>query len=108
MMAGPLCVAKLVETERPELDLSANAVNPAKTEPQRAMSAHAAPRPKRRYLTDDQGNRTAVVLDIEDYNRILDELEELEGIRAYDEAKAAVEERIPAGQAFEEIERERR
>lgn len=47
------------------------------------------------------------MLDIEDYNRILDELEELEDIRAYDEAKMSDEKRIPAKQAFEEIERER-
>jgi len=71
------------------------------------MPAHASPLFEKRYLTDDQGNRTAVVLDIEDYNRILDELEELEDIRAYDEAKMSDEKRIPAKQAFEEIERER-
>ena len=72
------------------------------------MSTDAAPLSQRRYLTDDQGNRTAIVLDIADYNRILDELEELEDIRAYDEAKASGEERVPFRQALEEIERERR
>lgn len=68
----------------------------------------APPSSERRYLTDDQGNRTAVVLDVEDYNRILSELEELEAIRAYDEAKASGEERVPFGQAIEEIQRERK
>lgn len=71
------------------------------------MPASVASSSKRRYLTDDQGNRTAVVLDVDDYNRILEELEELDAIRAYDEAKASGEERVPFDQAFEEIERER-
>ena len=72
------------------------------------MSTDAALLSQRRFLTDDQGNRTAVVLDIADYNRILDKLEELEDIRSYDEAKASGEERVPLQQALEEIERERR
>ena len=58
---------------------------------------------ERRYLTDGQGNRTAVVLDIADYNRILEELEELEDIRAYDNAKASGEERVPLHQSLEDI-----
>ena len=72
------------------------------------MPASATPLSERRYLTDGQGNRTAVVLDIEDYDRLLDQLEELEAIRAYDEAKASGEERISFEQATREIERERK
>ncbi|PSQ53740.1 MAG: hypothetical protein BRD28_03550 [Bacteroidetes bacterium QH_10_64_37] len=63
--------------------------------------------PSPRYLTDEQGNRTAVVLDIEDYETVLDELEELEAIRAYDEAKASDSERITFEQAVQELEKER-
>ena len=58
------------------------------------MPAEAARLPDRRYLTDGQGNRTAVVLAVEDYNHMIEELEELEAIRAYDEAKASDEERV--------------
>jgi len=71
------------------------------------MPDEATRLPDRRYLTDGQGNRTAVVLAVEDYNHLIEELEELEAIRAYDEAKASDEERVSFDQAFEEIEQAR-
>ena len=49
-------------------------------------------------------NRVAVVLDLEEYRRLIERLEELEDIRAYDEAKATEDEIIPFEQAIEEIE----
>jgi hypothetical protein len=61
-----------------------------------------------RYIVDESGNRVGVVLDMADYRRLLDELEELEAIRAYDEAKASGEKAIPFEQAVAEIERKRR
>ena len=60
---------------------------------------------KERYLVDDDGNRIGVVLDIKDYHRLLQELEELDSIRAYDAAKASGDEVIPFKQAVTEIER---
>jgi hypothetical protein len=48
-----------------------------------------------------------VLLDISDYHKLLEELEELEAIRAYDAAKASGDEVIPFGQAVAEIERKR-
>lgn len=39
------------------------------------------------YITDKEGNRISVVLPINDFNSILEELEELEDIKLYDEAK---------------------
>ena len=63
---------------------------------------------KERYVVDEKGNRVAVVLDIEDFRRLLEELEELEAIRAYDAAKASGDEAIPFEQAVAEIEQNRR
>jgi len=63
---------------------------------------------KERYLVDDRGNRISVVLDIADYQGLLEELEELESIRAYDAAKATGEEAIPFEQALAEIEADRK
>jgi len=63
---------------------------------------------KERYLVDDRGNRISVVLDIADYQGLLEELEELESIRAYDAAKATEEEAIPFEQALAEIEADRK
>ena len=48
-----------------------------------------------KYLVDEKGERVAVLLGIEEYQKMLAELEELEAIRAYDAAKAAKDEVIP-------------
>jgi len=59
---------------------------------------------KERYVVDEQGQRISVVLDIADYQELLDELEELESIRAYDAAKASKDQAVPFEQAIAEIE----
>ena len=62
---------------------------------------------KENYVVDEQGNPIGVVLDIADYRKLLEELEELEAIRAYDAAKASGDEAIPFEQAVAEIEQNR-
>lgn len=42
---------------------------------------------KEPYVVDEDGNRIGVFLDIADYKKLLEELEELEAIRAYDAAR---------------------
>ncbi|MBC7589324.1 MAG: hypothetical protein H7178_13295 [Chitinophagaceae bacterium] len=42
---------------------------------------------KTQFVTDNNGNKTAVLLPIKDYKKILEELEELEDIRLFDKAK---------------------
>ncbi len=64
--------------------------------------------PKERFIVDENGQRIGVLLDIEDYRRLLEELEELEAIRAYDAAKASGDEVLPLEQALAEIEKDRR
>lgn len=63
------------------------------------------------YLTDENGKRVGVVLPIDLYEKLLEELEEAEDVRLYDEAKAALEsgedELIPWEQVKKEIEEER-
>ena len=61
---------------------------------------------KERFMVDEQGNRFGVVLDIEDYRKLLEELETLECIRAYDAAKASGDTAVPFEQAVSEIERD--
>lgn len=58
-----------------------------------------------RYVIDEHGNRVEVVIQIEEYRRLLDALEDLESLRAYDAAKASDDEAIPFEQAIGEIER---
>lgn len=61
---------------------------------------------KKRYVVDENGERTGVILDIADYQQLLKELEELDCIRVYDAAKAS-NESIPFAQAVAEIEQTR-
>lgn len=48
---------------------------------------------KARYVMDENGRRVSVIPPIEKYERTVEALEELEDIRAYDEAKAVEEPR---------------
>jgi PHD/YefM family antitoxin component YafN of YafNO toxin-antitoxin module len=41
-----------------------------------------------RYVVDENGMRVSVILPVDEYERLVEALEELEDIRAYDEAKA--------------------
>ncbi len=43
--------------------------------------------PGQQFITDDQGKKVAVILPIEEYKKMMEELEELEDIRLYDQAK---------------------
>ena len=63
---------------------------------------------REKFIVDEKGQRVGVVLDIAEYQKLLDQLEELADVRAFDEAKASGEEAIPLDQALREIERKRR
>ena len=39
------------------------------------------------FITDESGNKISVVLSIDEYNLLMEELEEIEDVRLYDEAK---------------------
>ena len=65
----------------------------------------------RQFLIHERGERTAVVLPIEEYKELLERLEDNEALREADEALAAIErgedEVVPWEQARREIEEER-
>jgi len=61
-----------------------------------------------RFLTNEKGERLAVVIEIEKYKKLLEELENLHDIRACDEAKASGETAIPLDQGLDEIKRNRK
>jgi len=54
------------------------------------------------YITDDKGKKISAVLPIKQYQLLLEELEELEDIRAYDKAKAKKEKPIPLRDAIQQ------
>ena len=62
---------------------------------------------KEQYVVDESGKRTAVLLEIERYEKLLEAQEELASINAFDEAKASNDEAIPFLQATREIEERR-
>jgi hypothetical protein len=50
---------------------------------------------KTQFITDSDGNKTAVVLPIKEYKKMLEEVEELEDIKLYDKVKTLNEPSIP-------------
>ncbi len=62
---------------------------------------------KEQFLVDKDGNRIGVLIGMDDYRQLLEQLEELDAIRAYDAAKSANDDAVPFDEAVEEIERER-
>jgi len=60
------------------------------------------------YITDSDGKKISVVLPMKDFKAIMEELEELEDIKLYDEAKKNNEPSIPIDDAFKMIETKRK
>ena len=58
------------------------------------------------YVVDDQDKRRAVVLPVEEWEKVIDELEELEDIRLYDLSKKEPGEAVPFEQAVKEIDQD--
>lgn len=62
-----------------------------------------------RYVTDEQGRRVEVILDLKTYEMLLEAFEELEDIRIHDEAMAELEAGAtprPLEEVAAEVERE--
>ncbi len=56
------------------------------------------------YIVDENSNRKAVVLPYSEWENIIEEIEELEDIRTFDQTKSEDNEVIPFEQAVQEIE----
>jgi PHD/YefM family antitoxin component YafN of YafNO toxin-antitoxin module len=63
-----------------------------------------------RYIVDENGKRVSVILPIEEYEHVIESLEDLEDARGYDEAKAeparGEDELVPWEKVRREIESE--
>ncbi len=59
---------------------------------------------KERIVLDENGRKVSVILNVKDYKRLLDYIEDIEDVIAYDKAKSAKREVIPFEQAVKEIE----
>ena len=64
-----------------------------------------------RYVVDENGKRVSIILPIEEYERLIEELEDAEDARAADEVRAAIargeDEFIPYEQTRKELARKR-
>jgi hypothetical protein len=56
------------------------------------------------FVVDAKGKKVSVLLPIKDYQKLLEELEKLEDIKAYDKATNRKQEFIPLDRALKEIE----
>lgn len=56
------------------------------------------------YVIDQNQQRKAVLLPLAEWERIVEDLEELDDIRAYDEVKSGPQDTVPFEQAVREIE----
>jgi len=65
-------------------------------------------KPGHKYVVDENGKQSAVIVGIEEYRQLLEALEELESIRAYDAAKGSAEKPVPFEKAVEDIEKGRK
>ena len=57
------------------------------------------------YIIDEKGKKKAIVISLSKWQQIKEELEELDDIKAYDEAKLNQSDIIPFNEALEEIQR---
>jgi prevent-host-death family protein len=59
----------------------------------------------KQYVVNERGEKVAVVISIEEYEKLLEELEDLEAIREAEEARASGETPVPFDEAIARIER---
>ncbi len=60
------------------------------------------------FITNKKGKRLSVVLSIKEYEQMLADLEELQDIRLYDQAKRSKDSAIPAEDAFKALDTRRK
>ena len=60
------------------------------------------------YITDRSGRKTSVILSLEEYNRLMNELDLTEDILLYKKSKSRKSEFFPAEEVFRRIENKRK
>jgi len=63
---------------------------------------------KTQFVTDKKGKKIAVLVPLKEYKKMLDELDELECIKAYDQVKESEPEYLPASKVFKDVEKKRK
>lgn len=60
------------------------------------------------FVTTDAGKKVAVILPIKEYEKMLEELDDLEDIRLFDSAKKQSSGRVPIKEAFKKLDAKRK
>lgn len=63
---------------------------------------------KTQYVTDDNGKKVAVIIPFTEYEKLMDDVDELDAIKAYDKARSRKLEFAPAEEVFKSIEHKRK
>ena len=63
---------------------------------------------KRQFVTDGSGKKVAVLVPLKEYEKMMEELDELECIKVYDKVKESKVEYTPAKEVFKAIEKKRK
>ncbi len=63
---------------------------------------------KTQFVTDDKGKKVAVLIPLKEYEKMMDELDELACVKIYDSVKESAPEYLPADKAFKAIEKKRK
>jgi hypothetical protein len=61
--------------------------------------------PKAKFRTIKRGEKVSIELTVKEYERLMDDLDELDAICAHDEARGSGEQPVPFDQAIKVIER---
>ncbi|HEV2489759.1 MAG TPA: hypothetical protein VGT03_08120 [Candidatus Acidoferrales bacterium] len=64
--------------------------------------------PRAKLRTTKKGEKISIELSIREYEKLINDLDELDAIRAYDEAKTSGERPVPFDQVVSEVERSRK
>jgi len=62
----------------------------------------------KQFVVNEQGEKVAVVISIKEYEKLLEELEDLEAIREAEEARGSGETPVPFDEAIARIEQSRK
>ena len=63
---------------------------------------------KNKFITDTEGHKIAVILPVKDYEKMMEELDEYECIKAYDAAHARKMDFVPATEMFASVDKKRK
>jgi hypothetical protein len=60
------------------------------------------------FITDKKGKKLSVVFSMKEYNRLLEEMEDIEDVKLYDEAVSRKNEFVTIDEAFKQIKAKRK